>query len=216
MNVKICGIRTVEHALVAAEAGADDVGMILAPGRKRTIDAVTASRIVAALREDGRGVRTIGVFVDPDPAEVNAIAAGIGLDLVQLAGHESPQHVSTIQLPVVKVLRLGADTTTEDLLRQAESYRRVHPGVTFLVESDSGEGGTGVQADPAKAADLARHLSFRLAGGLTPENVAAAIRTVRPAGVDVSSGVERDGVKDPDRIRAFVQAARAALQEPAP
>ncbi len=223
--VKICGVMTVEHALAAATAGADLVGLVFAPSR-RQITPDQAMPIVAALRQYPRRIRIVGLFVNTDPAMINTLAIQCGLDYVQLSGDELPAQVASIQLPLIKAVRLNASSHDQawlaHTLRQCASPSLLpntlpadlRPVVfRLLVDAHvAGQyGGTGTLADWEQAASLAQQVPIMLAGGLTPENVAAAIQQVRPWGVDVSSGVERDGVKDPHRIAAFVHAARYAV-----
>lgn len=206
MLVKICGLRTVEHAIATAAAGADMVGLVFAPSRRR-VSVGEGAAIAAALRAGGGPrPRIVGLFVNEAPAAILATAQAVGLDLVQLSGDEPPEDADQLPLPLIKALRLDGSA------REAAWVRRAGPGLTILVDAHvpGAYGGTGAQADWGRAAELARRAPVILAGGLTPENVAAAIAAVRPAGVDVSSGVETDGAKDSAKIEAFLGAARAA------
>ncbi|NJL04489.1 MAG: phosphoribosylanthranilate isomerase [Chloroflexaceae bacterium] len=222
--VKICGVMTAEHALAAATAGADLVGLVFAPSR-RQITLAQALPIVAALRRYPRRIRIVGLFVNAAPELINTLATQCDLDYVQLSGDELPAQAATIQLPLLKSVRLNASPHDQawlaHTLRQCTSPSllpntlpaELRPAVfRLLVDAHvAGQyGGTGTLADWEQAASLAQQVPIVLAGGLTPENVAAAIQRVRPWGVDVSSGVERDGVKDPHRIAAFVHAAHQA------
>lgn len=225
--VKICGVMTAEAALAAATAGADLVGLVFAPSR-RQITPAQAMPIVAALRQHPRRIRIVGLFVNADPAMINTLATQCDLDYVQLSGDELPAQVASIQLPILKAVRLNArPASLHDQAWLAHTLRQctspsllpntlptdLRPVVfRLLVDAHvAGQyGGTGTLADWEQAASLAQQVPIVLAGGLTPENVAAAIQRVRPWGVDVSSGVERDGVKDPQRIAAFVHAAHQA------
>ncbi|HMQ29930.1 MAG TPA: phosphoribosylanthranilate isomerase [Chloroflexaceae bacterium] len=233
MLVKICGLRTAEHALAAAAAGADLLGFVFAPSRRR-IDPAAAAAIAAELRAaTSARPRLVGLFVNADPAEVNAIAAEVGLDLVQLSGDEPAWHAERIALPVIKAIRMDGSANEAAWLARLDQQPTTGdqgppgwagpdaggPALVFgpsslglLVDAHvpGSYGGTGVTADWARAAALARRAPLLLAGGLTPANVAAAIAAVGPLGVDVSSGVETDGVKDPLKIEAFLGAARAA------
>jgi phosphoribosylanthranilate isomerase len=209
--VKICGLRTVEHALVAVEAGADLLGFILAPSR-RQIDPEDVAAIGAAVRaaaqDRSRPVQLVGVFVNETPARMLEIADQCRLDILQLSGDEH----STLpeDLPDRALIKAVRQNQTKELLW---THHQPSPRVRLLVDAHvpGSYGGAGVLADWDYAAHLARQAGreILLAGGLTPDNVGAAIRRVRPWGVDVSSGVETDGVKDSVKIRAFVAAARA-------
>ena len=221
--VKICGVRRLEDARVAADAGADIVGFTFWPGTKRAIAPDDAAAIIAAIREEfGPRPLVSGLFVNAESAEIAATVARCGLDLVQLAGDETADEIARLGVPLLKTVRAlpGEDV---DALR--ERVRGLHDAARSLPPGPFGQplmplldahvpgryGGTGQTGDWALAAALASQERIMLAGGLTPENVAAAIDAVRPWGVDVASGVEyagQPGVKDHARIRAFI-AARA-------
>ena len=207
--VKICGIRTPETALAAAEAGADLIGLMFAPS-KRQIDLPTARRIVDAVRAlpEGQLVTIVGVFVDETPERMADIAEQAGLDWVQLSGHEPVEAVAALDLPAVKAVRFDGHPSEQSWLAEPETCD-VLP-VLVDAHSPGSFGGTGVLGDWAAAGRLAASRPVLLAGGLNPDNVQQAIAAVRPWGVDVSSGVETDGVKDPAKIRLFIQAAKRA------
>lgn len=244
MIVKICGLRSAEHALAAAAAGTDLVGLVFAPSRRR-VSVEEAIVIAAALRGCVHRPLIAGLFVNAPPTEVAAVARAVGLDLAQLSGDEPSDDADALSLPLIKALRMdGSAREAAWIERAVESTRRQGakqtrsqadssylpksalslpvsppsslpvslPHLTLLIDAHvpGAYGGTGVTADWSRAATLARSLPLILAGGLTPENVGAAIAAVRPVGVDVSSGVERDGVKDTAKIEAFLGAARAA------
>lgn len=204
--VKVCGLRTPEHALVAARAGADLLGMIFAPSRRR-IDEETGREIVQRVREQS-DVRVVGVFVNELPAEINRVAALCELDYVQLSGDETDDLIQALDVPAIQVVHIGAGENA------AVVQERVERTVAELVLLDSGGtgayGGTGQTFDWTAVPSIKR--PFLLAGGLHAGNVFEALRLVRPWGVDVSSGVERDGEKDPNRIRTFVETVRSAAQ----
>jgi phosphoribosylanthranilate isomerase len=207
MLVKICGLRTVEHALVAAAAGADLLGLVFATSR-RQVSIAEAGVIVAAVRALAPPhPRMVGLFVNERPATVSAITAQLGLDLVQLSGDEPTSDAAAIAGPIIRSLRM--DGSAREAAWLAMPPTTPHE-LIFLADAHvpGSYGGTGVQADWARAATLATSVPLLLAGGLNTENVGAAIAKVRPLGVDVSSGVEREGQKDPARIAAFIAAAR--------
>ena len=201
MIVKICGLRTVEHALVAAAAGADLLGLVFAPSRRQVTLSEAAIIASAVQRLPTPRPRLVGLFVHEQPERIDAIAQQIGLDLVQLSGDEPVSDAAVITAPIIKAIRMDGSQRETDWLQQP---------VTFLVDAHvpGSYGGTGVRADWARAALLAQQRPLLLAGGLNAENVAAAIVAVRPLGVDVSSGVERDGRKDTLLIETFIAAAR--------
>ena len=198
MLVKICGITREEDAALAVELGATAIGFVFWPKSRRYLDPARARAIVRTLPPF---VTPVGVFVNEPAAAMNAVAAQAGLGVVQLHGDETPDLLDHLDLPVIKAVgRIEADTATRWPAR-----------VRLLVDADDRvqRGGTGQRADWAAAASLARQRPVVLAGGITPENVAEAVATVRPFGIDVSSGVEdAPGIKSPDRLRALFEALR--------
>ena len=212
--VKICGIRTPEHATAAVEAGADFIGLVFYPPSHRVVSIVEAQSVVAAIRAAdtiGR-VRTVGLFVNERADVMHATADAVGLDLLQLSGDEPPELVSTLNRPVLQMLRVDSSGRTDEQ-RTLERITAAGPNLhAVLVDAHvpGMYGGTGTLADWFVAADLARQTPVMLAGGLTVENVGRAMRSVRPFAVDVSTGVEINKVKDVERIRGFIAAVRAA------
>jgi phosphoribosylanthranilate isomerase len=213
--VKICGLREPVHAAVAATAGADLLGFIFAPAR-RQVTAATARACIEAAREaaGSRSILTVGVFVDASAAEIESVAREAGLDLVQLHGAEKPAFLETLSVPVTKALRPRNSTVAADVLAEIEAYRCAkQPPVGFLIDAyaEGAAGGTGVRADWDLAAEVSAAQPVILAGGLDSRNVGAAIRQVNPLGVDVSSGVEINGIKDAALIEGFIREAKAAF-----
>ena len=219
--VKICGISDPAHALVAAEAGADLIGLVFFPPSHRNVTPARAREIVRALRDAGHATLAVGLFVNEDPARMSAMADAASLDLIQLSGDEQPADLARLNRPALRSVRLGAGEgvarVRERLTAAAVMAQGREPGplgqpLTPLVDAHvpGRWGGTGTQADWDAAATLSRLWPLFLAGGLTPGNVAAAIAAVQPLGVDVSSGVETGRAKDPAKIRAFIRAARGA------
>lgn len=219
--VKICGVRTPEIALVARQAGADFIGLIFAPSKRR-IDEAQAALVTRAVRDgDGQPLAVVGVFVNERPATMMAIAERVGLDLIQLSGDEPPETLPALDRPVIKALRLPAGTGYDEAARLAERYLAGPvPAWALLLDTHvpGSYGGSGEVGDWELAARLAERYPIILAGGLSPENVAAAARQVGPLAVDASSGVETGGAKDPDKVRRFLAAAKAvpAAGRPAP
>jgi len=218
--VKICGLRRADHASAAAAAGADWIGLVFAAS-KRQVSVAEASAIAMALRKGATPPPLLaGLFVNEAPATITAIAHAVGLDLIQLSGDEPVEYADALRLPVLKTIRLTGAPAEQAWIARARREQpereavsaRTPPRVLLLVDAHvpGSYGGTGTPADWSRAAALAAQTPLILAGGLHPANVARAIATVRPIGVDVSSGVETDGVKDPARIEAFIAAARSA------
>ena len=206
MKIKICGITNLEDARLCVEAGADALGFIFVERTPRYVAPEAAARIIAGLPPF---VTPVGVFWDHAPGHVKAVAEQCGLGALQFHGDETPEDLQEYRLPVIKTLKVAA---AADLARMA-AYRVS----AFLLDSPSrwseGEARPPIPWDVA--AEAARLHPVLLSAGLTPENVAVAVRRVRPYGVDVNSGVEaRPGRKDPARVRRFVAEARAAGAEP--
>ncbi|MBM4418616.1 MAG: phosphoribosylanthranilate isomerase [Chloroflexi bacterium] len=203
-RVKICGIREVAHAAAAIEAGADYLGFNFYPRVRRYIDPGDAEAILRAV--DRSRTQIVGIFVNEAPATVRSIADRLNLDLIQLSGDEGPACVAELGRPVARTVHVSASTTLEDIERGRGPAAYIH----LDCRQNGQYGGTGVPIDWGFAGRVSAIGPVFLAGGLTPENVAEAIRVARPFAVDVASGVEVDGRKHPERIRAFVAAARAA------
>lgn len=216
--VKICGTTNLEDARVAAEAGADLLGFILYPKSPRYVAPETIAAIMAGVRAAiPTPPRGVGVFVNASPAEVLAVLAQTSLDLVQLHGDETAEALAALQGRGFKAVR---PTGLEDALTLAHAYATlgVNAGPDLLIDAYDAHayGGTGQRADWAAAAVVAQRVPhLLLAGGLTPENVAAAVAAVKPWGVDVASGVElAPGRKDHAKVRAFVATAKGACHAP--
>jgi len=213
--VKICGLREPDHARAAVAAGADLLGFVFAPAR-RQVTAEQARACVDAAREAAgeQHILAVGVFVDASAEDMNAAAETADLDLLQLHGEEAPTLRSRLDRPVVKALRPPPGASLSDVLALVVRYQGdADEPLAYLLDGHDPNtaGGTGVRANWTLAADLARRVPLVLAGGLDPSNVGEAIATAEPLAVDVSSGVETDGVKDPHKIAAFVDAARRAF-----
>ena len=245
--VKICGNRTPEAVIAAAEAGADFVGMVFAKS-SRQVDVDQAQAMVRALGGplaahelslppqtiaharhdneawfqhgtqvisrylDAKRPLTVGVFADQSIDEVNEIAEEAGVDLVQLSGDESWEDCLLVTKQVIQTVHISPIDSPSDPMQL------VRPGFAIALHLDSAHGqyrgGTGVTFDWEVARRVAERVPLLLAGGLTPENVGEAVRLVGPWAVDVSSGTETDGRKDYARVRAFIDAVRAADGSP--
>jgi phosphoribosylanthranilate isomerase len=200
MHVKICGITRADDAQLAAELGATALGFVLWPGSPREVDPFRARTIVRHLPPL---VSVVGVFVDQPIEYVRRVARLVPLDAVQLHGGESADYCRNAGLRVIKAVGVGGTA--------AEEIDRLPCDVVILLDACDPvqHGGTGRAIDWTAAARIARQRPTILAGGLRAENVAEAVRRVRPFGIDVSSGVEaRPGVKDPNRLRDFFRALR--------
>ena len=214
IRVKICGLGTPSDACVAAEAGADFIGMVFVPERHRRITPDEAKDIVDAVRGlDGPSPRMVGLFADQPLEEVNEVVAHCGVDAVQLCGRESVEYAAAVDCQVIKVVHVPASYRAPDDVPQLAGGVREYANAGCLVTLDrlveGIQGGTGQSFNLDVAASLSRRgVSFLLAGGLTPANVGRAISMVRPWGVDVSSGVETLGKKDRRKIQRFVSNAK--------
>jgi phosphoribosylanthranilate isomerase len=201
--VKICGVTSLDDALACVDAGADAVGFNFWPKSKRHVPVEIAAAIARKLPAE---LRTVGVFVDPDEAEVERAFASGAIDLAQLHGDEPPAFCAKFAGRYIKALRLRDESS---LALMAE-----YDCDLLLVDADAPPGvygGSGLRASVTLAEKAARARRVILAGGLTPDNVAAAVQAVRPYGVDVAGGVEREpGIKDWIRVAAFVAQAKQA------
>jgi len=211
VRVKICGIRTLEEALVAAGFGADLLGFNFWPRSPRYIEPVAAAEIICRLPEQ---IETVGVFVNEDREAVSSIARNLELDAVQLHGDESPEYCGSLEDPpnplplgtqTIKAFRVGAGFDPHNIA----TYR---VDMALLDASVKGAyGGTGRPIDWKLAIEAKDYAPIILAGGLDAANVADAIRTVLPAAVDVCSGVEAEpGKKDIVKLRQFLDAVGLA------
>ena len=208
--IKICGVTLPDDAARVAAAGVEYIGINFWPKSRRYLDPSRAPMIAAAARAAGP-IKVVGVFVDADRDELAAIAAQVPLDIVQLHGDESPEHVGEIARATActawKSLAMGG---AEDL----DGFAAWPVEHIVLDTPSAGRGGSGKTFDWSLAIEAHRRYParrFLLAGGLDPDNVASAIASVAPWGVDVASGVEAaPGVKDPDKLAAFVAAVRGA------
>jgi phosphoribosylanthranilate isomerase len=215
-RIKICGIRNVDDAQAAARAGADAIGLNFFKKSRRFVEPQVAHEIAAALPE---GVIKVGVFVNHDPEEITAIVDRAKLDCVQLHGDEALEILAAIPsgVRIIRAYRCGAQGLSElaRYLKQCKLLHRVPNAV--LIDADAGNefGGTGRVADWSRISNERETLAgipLILAGGLTPDNVAAAISAVQPDGVDVASGVENEAaIKDHELVAKFVDSARQAF-----
>jgi phosphoribosylanthranilate isomerase len=234
-KIKICGITNLTDATAAIEAGADMLGFNFYPKSPRFIDIGLCSDITSRLRSQYAHVVFVGVFVNMPPSEVYTTIETCGLALAQLHGDETPEDVAALNGRAFKAIRTTDETETQitEFIRfsvsksvptsvsqfhpLSTSVSQFHPLSTsvsqpaLLVDAavKGVYGGSGVVADWSVAEKLAKQIPLLLAGGLTPENAAEALRQVQPWGVDVASGVEASpGKKDFDKMKRFVEAVR--------
>jgi phosphoribosylanthranilate isomerase len=213
-RIKICGITNAADAHWAAEAGADAVGLNFVPSSPRRVTTEIARQVVQALPPE---IRKVGVFVNMPCSEILKIASDAGLDALQLHGDEAPGELQALTgWPLVRAFRVrrGDELQIADYLARCRAAGRVPDAVLLDAWQPGAYGGTGRLADWELARELGQRLALPLilAGGLTPDNVAAAIHAARPAGVDTASGVEsQPRRKDPELMRTFASAARQAF-----
>ncbi|RDV04143.1 phosphoribosylanthranilate isomerase [Undibacter mobilis] len=211
LTIKICGLRTPETLDVAIESGADQVGFVFFPPSPRSLG-LEAARLLGA-RAQGRAQK-VALTVDASNDAIAAIVAALKPDMLQLHGNETPERVAVVRsrfgLPVMKALPIA----TRADLSPIREFDKVADRLLFdarAPQDATRPGGLGKTFDWTLLAGLKTGVPYMLSGGLDAGNVAEALRITRAPGVDVSSGVERaPGEKDPDRIRAFIRAARAA------
>jgi len=208
IRVKICGVTSIADAEVACQAGADLIGLNFYEKSPRRVSEADARKIRTALT---RTVEAVGIFVNAAPSEIVRICRSLRLDAAQLHGDESPETVNLVarEIRVFKALHVNANFALDSL----EKYS---PASAFLLDAarSSQYGGTGQTIDWSLARRAAATHHIILAGGLKPENVATAIRAVRPYAVDVASGVESEpGKKDHAKVRQFIQEVRRAEKQ---
>ena len=198
--IKICGIKTLIDALAAIDAGVDFLGFNFYPKSTRFIEKEICAEITSVLKREYPQIKLVGVFVNSAVGEVKNILETCSLDLAQLHGDETPEMFAQLVPRVFKAFRgIPSDITGYE--------RNESPALLVDAAVKGVYGGSGVTADWSATAELSKRYPLLLAGGLTPENVADAVRQVRPWGVDVASGVESAaGEKDVSKMKAFVQA----------
>ena len=201
-RIKVCGLATVADVQTALDAGADALGFVHYEPSPRHLDVEQARALAAEVPAD---VWTVAVVVDCAPDTLRALIAGGGLRAVQLCGDEHPADFANFDVPVLRRVAVDAHA-----LGELERWRDVATG--FVLDHPDAPGGTGRSVNLELAAHLARRAACLLAGGVGPDNVAARVGVVQPAGVDASSRLESaPGQKDHAAVRAFVRTARAAL-----
>ena len=202
VKIKVCGITNIEDAILAVESGADAIGFVFYKPSPRYIDPKLAREIIDRLPPF---INSVGVFVDEDEKKVQGIVDLCRIDTIQLHGSESPEFCERFKQKVIKAIKVKGEQSLTDIDRYRVS--------AYLLDtySDKTPGGTGRGFDWDIALQAKKYGPVILAGGLSPENVVDAIRKVRPYGVDVSSGVEKNpGKKDADKLRRFIEKVREA------
>jgi phosphoribosylanthranilate isomerase len=206
VRVKICGITTLDDAKAAVDCGADALGFVFFKGSPRY---VTAKQAFSIIRKLPCFVTTVGVFVDEKPQDIGRIASRACLDIIQLHGDEQPE-ACRMARRMIKAIRVKSIDSLEPL-----KYFRDRVSA-FLLDAYAPDalGGTGLKFNWDIAVEAKQFGQIILAGGLTPENVQQAVRHVKPYGIDVSSGVERNkGRKDHQKMKLFIERAKTALAE---
>ncbi len=214
-RVKICGLRDAEHALVAADAGADFLGFNFVEGVRRQLTPDRAKELIARYRAADRGAdqkrpKLVGLFRNQPVQWVRSVVDEIGLDLAQLCGDEDLAYAAELGVPVLKQIRVRESDGPTEVARAAKEWLEAGHMVVLDAYDPSTPGGTGRTFDWSAAATVGSSEGVLIAGGLTPDNVAAAIEQLDPWAVDVSSGVETGGIKNRDKIERFIAAVRAS------
>lgn len=206
-RVKVCGLMRAEDARSAAREGADALGVILSPGYRRSLTLKEAATVLGRVPPD---VGRVGVFVDAPLEDISRAVEVLGLTEVQLHGSERPMYCLGVPAPVVKTFHVGPEFDPAEITR----YRGVIAAVLLDTLVTGEAGGSGKSFDWELGRHIPDAVPVFLAGGLRPENVREAVRRLRPAGVDVSSGVEESpGVKSRGLMERFVAEVRAADRE---
>jgi len=202
IKIKICGVTNIEDAMMIAELGADALGFVFAPSKRRVSPEV-AKEIMKRLPPF---ITTVGVFMDALMDEVRQIAEYTGIDSVQLHGNEPPEYCDGLKKKVIKRISVNDHDTPEILISRMERYRVS----AYLLDPGAGSGRV---FDWGKAVGI--DLPLIIAGGLTPDNVKTVVQLLKPYGVDVSSGVEQfSGKKDKQKVKRFIEEVRScSLQE---
>lgn len=212
--IKICGIKKIEDALLAASAGADILGFIFYPKSPRYVLPPEAKKIIQSLP---KCILTTGVFINYPIEEIKQIVDLCGLDLIQLHGEETPQYAEKLRkmLKGKKIIKAFRIKNEKDLNKINSFFKPIRTIDYVLLDTyvKNIPGGTGKTFDWKIAAEAGRSYRIILSGGLNDKNIEYAIRTVNPAIIDVASGVERkDGSKDPKKMETFISKANLALE----
>jgi phosphoribosylanthranilate isomerase len=202
--VKICGIKDVVNLRAALSAGADFIGFVFYKDSPRYIDPLEAQTLAREIPND---VKIVGLFVNPTDKELNKVLSAAKLSMIQLHGEENPLRIVGIKaaykIPVMKAIRIASEADLDGI----EKFENAADWLLFDTKVEGEHGGTGQSFDWSILKGRTFKKPWMLGGGLRPDNVSRALDVVKPAAVDVSSGVERErGVKDPEKIKAFIEA----------
>lgn len=221
-KVKICGLRDGDSAMVAANSGADFLGLCLVEGVRRQLTPFEAQEVARNYRIRARdhrvkrlrqkGPQLVGLFLNQDARWVNKTAQQVDLDYVQLNGEEDEAYMRAMWKPVIRQLRIKPDMTREQLSDIVDHHLANNRIVLLDRYEENEPGGTGKSFDWRMAKEIANREGVLLAGGLAPDNVQSAVNQLSPWGVDVSSGVETDGIKDHAKIRSFIRTAKSEAE----
>ena len=219
-KVKICGIRDGDSAVEAAGAGADFLGVNLVEGVRRQLTRFQAQEVVRNYRIRARdhrinrlrdkGPRVVGLFRNQDARWVNSATQQIDLDCVQLCGDEDETYIRSMWKPVLRPIHIKPSMSRDELSDLVDHHLELDRIVLLDTYDENTPGGTGKTFDWSIAEGIVNREGVLLAGGLNPENVHDAVQQLTPWGVDVSTGVETDGIKDHAKIRAFIETAKSA------
>jgi len=218
-KIKICGLRKIGDVMAAAEAGADFLGIVFEPNSRRCVDVEDAKYLVESVKKQEMDSNPlwVGVFANQSINEVNQILDYCDIDLAQLSGRESPEYCSKALKPVIKVLHVGEESsgigTSLSLRKNLELYQSYGCYCMLDTFKEGILGGTGQVFNWDIAKELAKDYPLFIAGGLTPDNVEQAMIQINPWGLDVSSGVEMQGHKDPYKIVQFITTIRSTDQK---
>lgn len=205
-NLKICGITNLEDARYASGAMVDYLGFIFYEKSRRYIEPAQAGAIINWLE----GPKKVGVFVNQPLDEVNSTAKQTGIDLVQLHGSESVEYCELIEKPVMKVIHITEESTTESVIESVNSYADVADYFLFDTKLGDQWGGTGTTFDWSVLSEASIPKPFFLSGGINVDNLKSAVSTVKPYGIDVSSSLEEEpGLKDFEKVEAFMDEMRS-------
>lgn len=191
VKIKICGIRNLEAAITAVDAGALFLGFNFVPTSQKYIDPMLAQKIIKLVKDK---VQVVGVFQNAKASYINDVVSKLGLDFVQLHGKEDNNYINNLAVPVIKSFKVDDAA--------------IHNTKAAYILLDRNRQGEGRMVDLEKAANLAANFLLFYAGGLNPENVAEVIKKVQPFAVDVAGGIETDGMQDIQKIKEFIQNAK--------